>query len=177
MPARKTTNKTRAAKSKTTAKTKTVKTTKAKKTTKTAKTKLARASSKSSKSTATARRQTSGKSVAELSFPSKAIAAKQTKSEIFNEIAELTGTDRKNVKAVFAALRNIIERHVKPKGSGEFTIPELGIKVRRIVKKATKARMGRNPFTGEEIKIPAKPSRKSVKVTALKTLKSILEQA
>lgn len=172
MAARKTTNKTRTTKSR-----KTAKTAKAASATKTAKTKLARASSKSSKKTISARRQTSGQTVAELSFPSKAITAKQTKSQIFNEIAELTDVGRKEVKAVFAALRNVIERHVKPKGSGEMTIPELGIKVRRVVKKATKARMGRNPFTGEEIKIPAKPARKSVKVTALKTLKSILEDA
>src|SRR5690606_16243821 len=105
-------------------------------------------------------------------FPNKAITAKQTKSEVFNEIAQITQMDRKEVKTIFAAIRNIVERHVMPKGSGEVTIPELGIKVRRVVKKATKARMGRNPFTGEEIKIPAKPARKSVKVTALKTLKS-----
>ncbi|MEJ2693640.1 MAG: HU family DNA-binding protein, partial [Candidatus Thiodiazotropha sp.] len=34
-----------------------------------------------------------------------------------------------------------------------------------------KARMGRNPATGEAIKIPAKPAKTVVKVTALKALK------
>jgi nucleoid DNA-binding protein len=57
------------------------------------------------------------------------------------------------------------------RGSGEITIPDTGIKVRRVMKPRTKARMGRNPATGEAIKIPAKPAKTVVKVTALKALK------
>ncbi|HRE32322.1 MAG TPA: HU family DNA-binding protein, partial [Candidatus Berkiella sp.] len=91
-------------------------------------------------------------------------------------IAEMVNVSKHDVKNVISAIRNIVERHVKPKGSGEVVIPDLGIKVRRISKKATKARMGRNPFTGEEIQIPAKPARKSVKVSALKTLKALIEE-
>ncbi len=52
----------------------------------------------------------------------------------------------------------------------------MGIKVRRIQKKASKAKMGRNPFTGEEIQIPAEPARKSVKVSAMKALKGLIEE-
>jgi len=107
---------------------------------------------------------------------SKAIPQKQSKSQIVAEIAEMTNVSKNDVKGVIAAIRNMIERHVKPKGSGEMIIPDLGIKVRRISKKATKARMGRNPFTGEEIQIPAKAARKSVKVSAMKTLKAIIEE-
>ncbi len=109
-------------------------------------------------------------------MPNKAIAQKQSKSQIYTEIAEMLNISKQDVKGVISAIRNIIERHVKPKGSGEVVIPDLGIKVRRISKKATKARMGRNPFTGEEIQIPAKPARKSVKVSALKTLKALIEE-
>lgn len=165
MAARKTTTKAQAAK--------TTKTTKSK----TAKATSAKAASSPAKKTALARPKTLAKAIANTQFPHKAISDKQSKSEIYNEIVEITQVSRKDVKAVFAAIRNVIERHVKPKGSGELTIPELGIKVRRVMKKATKARVGRNPFTGEEIQIPAKPARKSVKVTALKTLKSIIEEA
>lgn len=106
----------------------------------------------------------------------KAIPQKQSKSQILTEIAEMTNVSKNDVKGVIAAIRNMIERHVKPKGSGEMVIPDLGIKVRRISKKATKARMGRNPFTGEEIQIPAKAARKSVKVSAMKTLKALIEE-
>ncbi|MGE3318622.1 MAG: HU family DNA-binding protein [Candidatus Berkiella sp.] len=105
----------------------------------------------------------------------KAISQKQSKSQIYAEIAEMTNISKNDVKGVIAAIRNMIERHVKPKGSGEIVIPDLGIKVRRISKKATKARMGRNPFTGEEIQIAAKPARKSVKVSAMKSLKALIE--
>lgn len=107
---------------------------------------------------------------------SKPIAQKQTKAQIYNEIAELANVSKVDAKNVVSALRNMIERHLKPKGSGQFVLRDLGIKVRRVNKKATKARMGRNPFTGEEIQIPAKPARKSVKVSALKTLKTLIEE-
>lgn len=104
----------------------------------------------------------------------KPISQKQTKSQIYAELSDMTELSKADVKNVVSAMRIIIERHVKPRGSGEVTLPDLGIKVRRIQKKATKARMGRNPFTGEDIKIPAKPARKSVKVSAMKTLKTLL---
>lgn len=110
-----------------------------------------------------------------VSLPNKAIAQKQSKSQIYAEVAEIANVGKTDAKNVIAAIRNLIERHVKSKGSGEIIIPDLGIKVRRIQKKATKARMGRNPFTGEEIEIAAKPARKSVKVSALKTLKALIE--
>lgn len=106
----------------------------------------------------------------------KPISQKQSKSQIYAEIAEMANISKHDVKGVISAIRNMIERHVKPKGSGEMVIPDLGIKVRRISKKATKARMGRNPFTGEDIQIAAKPARKSVKVSALKTLKALIEE-
>lgn len=111
---------------------------------------------------------------ADAAMPNKAIAQKQTKSQIYAELAEIAKVSKSDVKNIVSAMRNIIERHVKPKGSGEVTLPDLGIKVRRIQKKASKARMGRNPFTGEEIQIPAKPARKSVKVSALRTLKELI---
>jgi nucleoid DNA-binding protein len=107
---------------------------------------------------------------------SKPIAQKQSKSQIYAELADLANVSKNDAKNVMTAIRNLIERHVKPKGSGQITLPELGIKVRRIHKKAAKARIGRNPFTGEEIQIPAKPARKSVKVSAMKTLKALIEE-
>ncbi len=100
-----------------------------------------------------------------------AIADKQTKTQILTAISEETGLSRKDVAGVFASMSTLISRHVMKRGSGEFSIPDCGIKVRRVVKPRTKARMGRNPATGEAIKIPAKPAKTVVKVAALKALK------
>ncbi len=101
----------------------------------------------------------------------KAIAARQTKTQIIADLAEECGLEKKQVASVFSALGRKIEAHVKPRGSGEFTIPETGIKVSRVIKPRTKARMGRNPATGEAIKIAAKPARKVIRLTAFKSLK------
>jgi nucleoid DNA-binding protein len=101
----------------------------------------------------------------------KAITAKQTKTQIISTIAEETELSKKEVAAVFGSLDSLITRHMQRRGSGEFTIPDTGIKVRRVIKPRTKARMGRNPATGEAIKIAAKPAKTVVKVTALKALK------
>lgn len=107
--------------------------------------------------------------------PKPAIANKQTKSQIVSTIAEQADLTKKDVAAVFAALGDVVERHMKKRGSGEITIPDTGIKVRRVKKPARKARMGRNPFTGEEIKIAAKPASTGVRVTALKSLKEAVK--
>jgi nucleoid DNA-binding protein len=101
----------------------------------------------------------------------KAITEKMTKTQILTAIAEETGLPRKDVAAVFTSMSTLITRHVQKRGSGEFSVPDCGIKVRRVIKPRTKARMGRNPATGEEIKIAAKPAKTVVKLTALKALK------
>lgn len=99
------------------------------------------------------------------------IAEKQTKSQILSALAEDTGLAKKEVAAVMDALAALTSRHLKKNGSGEFTVPSLGIKLRRVIKPARKARKGINPFTGEEIMIKAKPATTSVRAIALKALK------
>ncbi|MBL3590355.1 MAG: HU family DNA-binding protein [gamma proteobacterium endosymbiont of Lamellibrachia anaximandri] len=105
----------------------------------------------------------------------KAITTKQTKTQIITSIAEDTGLTRNEVAAVFGSMSSLLTRHLQRRGSGEFTIPDTGVKVRRVVKPRTKARMGRNPATGESIKIAAKPARKVVKISALKALKERID--
>jgi nucleoid DNA-binding protein len=100
-----------------------------------------------------------------------AIASKQTKTQIIQALTESTGLSKKEVTSVFSELGNLIERHMRKRGSGEISIPETGVKIRRVKKPARKARMGRNPATGESIKIAAKPASTTVRVTALKALK------
>ena len=104
----------------------------------------------------------------------RAIPTKQTKTQILQAVAEDTELSRKQVAAVFQSLGNLIQRNMQKRGSGEFIIPDTGVKIRRVKKPARKARMGRNPSTGEAIKIAAKPATTVVKVTALKALKDTI---
>lgn len=104
----------------------------------------------------------------------KAIGKKQTKTQIITAIAESTDLSKKDVAAVFSTLGDLITSHMKKRGSGEFTIPDTGVKVRRVKKPARKARMGRNPATGEAMKIAAKPASTVVRVSALKALKDTI---
>lgn len=155
----------------------TVKKIKAMKTTKTIKAKKKKPVAVTSKTTKLQKGEHLKKSLGTaLALPSKAITQKQSKAQIYAEIAEIANVSKQDVKNVLAAISNLVERNLKsPKATGQFVIPGLGIKVRRHQKKATKAKMGRNPFTGEEMKISAKPARKSVKVSALKALKALIE--
>ncbi len=105
-----------------------------------------------------------------------AIAVKQTKTQVIQSVADSTGLTRKDVGAVFSALGDLVEGHMRRRGSGEFQIPETGVKIRRVKKPARKARMGRNPATGEAIKIAAKPASTTVRVTALKALKESVKR-
>ncbi len=97
-----------------------------------------------------------------------------TKTQLFSAIAEDTGLAKKDVAAVFDSLTDLVKKDVgNPRGAGALTIPGL-LKIVRFKKKATKARMGRNPMTGEEIKIAAKPATTVVKLRALKSLKEMV---
>ena len=74
---------------------------------------------------------------------------------------------------VFDELEILVERHIKKRGAGEFTLPGL-MKIKAVRRPATKKRMGRNPATGEEIVIGPKPASIRVRVTALKRLKEMV---
>lgn len=108
--------------------------------------------------------------------PAVAQKDKQTRIEILQTLAEQTNLTRVQVESLFDAMNKIIGSHMKKRGSGEFTIPKTGIKLRRVKKKATKARKMVSPLTGQEVTIAAKPARFAVKLTALKTLKEMVEQ-
>ncbi|MES9856535.1 MAG: HU family DNA-binding protein [Sedimenticola sp.] len=104
----------------------------------------------------------------------KSITTRQTKMQIIQQIAEDTDLTKKQVTEVFGSLGSLIKRHMQRRGSGEFSIPETGVKIRRVKKPARKSRMGRNPATGESIRIAAKKATTVVKVSALKALKDTL---
>jgi len=99
-----------------------------------------------------------------------ALNAKLTKSQILASISESTGLTKKQVAAVMSELETLIERSIKKRSVGEFTVPGL-MKVTTVKKPAKKARKGINPFTGEATVFKAKPASIAVKVRPLKKLK------
>ncbi len=101
------------------------------------------------------------------------IGKKMTKTQILNEVSENTGLSRAQVGSVMDELESVIERHIRKRAAGEFTLPGL-LKIKAAKRPATKKRMGRNPATGEEIVIAAKPATTRVRVTALKKLKDMI---
>ncbi len=104
-----------------------------------------------------------------------AIKEKYTKSAILSEIADKTDLSRKQVGAVFDELSDLIQRHIKKGGAGEFTLPGL-LKIKTVKKPARKARKGvPNPFRpGETMDIAAKPASTKVKILPLKGLKEFV---
>lgn len=103
---------------------------------------------------------------------SSAIQEKYTKTQILNTISENTGLAKKEVNAVLEELGVLIERHIKKRGVGEFTLPGL-LKIKSVVRPARPARKNvPNPFRpGEFMDIPKKPATTRVKVLPLKKLK------
>ncbi|TNC91347.1 HU family DNA-binding protein [Thalassolituus sp.] len=103
-----------------------------------------------------------------------ALSERYTKTQILNEIADNTGLTRKEVNAVLEELGIVIERHIKKRAVGEFTLPGL-LKIKTIKKPAQKARKNvPNPFRpGETMDVAAKPASTRVKVLPLKKLKDM----
>jgi DNA-binding protein HU-beta len=84
----------------------------------------------------------------------KTPASKMTKTQVIRSMAETLQVPPKQVSAFFNVLLETATAQTKK--MGEFTIPGLG----KLVKAERKARMGRNPATGEPIKIKAKTTVK-----------------
>ena len=105
---------------------------------------------------------------------SNALSQKQTKSQIITAIAEETNLSKKDVQAVLLSVKSLASRHLIKNGSGEFTVPEIGVKLRRVDKPARPAGKARNPFTGEMVDVEARPASLSVRATAMKAIKDVV---
>ena len=107
--------------------------------------------------------------------PFKATPAtkRRSRGDTVKQIALGTELKPRQVKEVFEALAALIAADLGKKGSGEFNFMGL-MKLRTVNKPATAARKGRNPFTGEEIMIKAKPASRKVRVRALRTLNGMI---
>ena len=133
--------------------------------------KTAKVTAKSSpKKTAAKAQKVTPQKTSKLAIPK----APYKKSEFFQVLSEQTELSKKDVKKVIETLPTLIKVHLTKGGPGQFTLPGM-FKVIIATKPATKARKGRNPFTGEEMMFKAKPARRVVKVRVLKKFKSELE--
>jgi DNA-binding protein HU-beta len=88
-----------------------------------------------------------------------------TQSQIIKEMAETCGVNNKVAKQFLETFAEVAVRETKKKGV--FILPGIG----RLVRQDRKARTGRNPATGESIKIPAK---KVVKFRVAKAVKDAI---
>ena len=92
-------------------------------------------------------------------------ARRMGKSELFSHFAERFEVKRTQAREFFDELTTLSEKELKR--SGEFVLPGM---VKLVVQKR-KARMGRNPATGEAIKIKAS---KKIAFRAAKELKEAI---
>ncbi len=90
---------------------------------------------------------------------------RMTQSQLVKEIAGACEVNNKVAKQFLDAYANIAVRETKK--NGVFVVPGIG----RLVRVERKARTGRNPATGEAIKIPAK---KVVKFRVAKAVKDAI---
>jgi len=90
-----------------------------------------------------------------------------TQAQFFSAVAEASGVSKAQARAVFTAVEEIVTKRLKSEGK----IPLGGLGAVKLVDR--KARMGRNPATGEPIKIPA---RTAIKINPAKALKDVFNK-
>ncbi len=90
-----------------------------------------------------------------------------TQAQFFQAVAESSQLSKTQVRAVFTAVEDVVMKRLK----GEGKIPLGGLGAVKLVDR--KARIGRNPATGEQIKIPAKTV---VKLTPAKAMKDVFNK-
>ncbi len=78
------------------------------------------------------------------------MAAGMTKTQLVRHLAEKHELSNKQIAALLDYIAEVAIKETKK--NGVFVVPGIG----RLVKSNRKARVGRNPQTGEAIKIPAK---------------------
>src|SRR5262245_60752961 len=93
-----------------------------------------------------------------------------TQAQLVEQISETTGFSKSEVRVFIAALSDEVNEAMK----NCQRIRVAGVTVEPTLKKATKKRMGRNPQTGEEVEISAKPA--SVRIRA-RIARALQEQA
>ena len=91
--------------------------------------------------------------------------SKMTQAQTVAALAESQSVSKKEAKVFLESIAALAVKQTKK--TGEFTIPGIG----KLVKSERKARWGRNPATGEKIRIKA---RKVVKFRVAKAAKDAI---
>ena len=102
-----------------------------------------------------------------------AAAKPRSKSDVFATIAQHADLHRRDVAAVFHTLGSLIKADLSKLGAGVFKVPGM-MRITVTRKPATKARLGVNPFTKQEVMFKAKPARNVVRVRPLRGLKDMV---
>ena len=92
-----------------------------------------------------------------------------TQTQLADEVAERAGATRADAKRILTALEEVILDQI---GAAEKVKIGSVVQIEVRVRPATKARPGRNPATGEEITISAKPASVAVKARPLAKAKA-----
>ena len=92
-----------------------------------------------------------------------------TQTQLVDAVAERTGTSRTDAKKFLAALEDVVLEEI---GNAEKVKIGGVVQIEAKVRPATKERPGRNPATGEEIIISAKPASVAVKARPLAKAKA-----
>lgn len=96
--------------------------------------------------------------------------ARMTKDKMIEGVMRSSGISKANVERFYDGLVSLAKKELR--NNGEFVLPGLGaLKVR-----ARKARMARNPRTGEPVRVPAKKVVRFVPYSNLKGLFSKKEE-
>jgi DNA-binding protein HU-beta len=85
-----------------------------------------------------------------------------TQAQLATYLAEKVGVEKKQAKGLLDQLTALVVKQLKKEG--ELRLSGLGV----FRKRKSKARIGRNPATGEQIKIPARTRLRFTPAKALK---------
>jgi nucleoid DNA-binding protein len=91
-----------------------------------------------------------------------------TQGQLIEELAEETGYSKSDCRHYLASLSEIVKAHITD--CERVKIGDL-VQFEPKLRKAQKARMGRNPATGEDVKIGKKPASVRVAARVLKGAK------
>jgi DNA-binding protein HU-beta len=92
-----------------------------------------------------------------------------TQTQLADAVADISGTSRAEAKRAIEALEEVVLDQI---ASGEKVKIGSVVQLEVRLRPATKARPGRNPATGEEITISAKPASVAVKARPLAKAKA-----
>src|SRR5262245_35933086 len=90
-------------------------------------------------------------------------------SDLVDELASESGWSKSDVRRFLTALDTVIENNVKE----GWRLKVAGIQIEPKLRPARKRRKGRNPATGEEIMIAAKPASVVLRTKAVKPLTDV----